>query len=67
MLRKGHHLGEESNGAGSSGGKERHRKAERTRRAAIRDLQEEISAYFLVPGRKKISVGELLLFGGFTD
>ena len=44
----------------------KHREAERARRAAIRSLQEEMSLYFLVPGGRKISVGELLLFGKFA-
>jgi len=41
----------------------KHREAEQQRRAAIRSLQDQISVFFLVQGQKKISVGELLLFG----
>lgn len=45
--------------------KKKNREAEKDRRAVIRDLQEQISEYFLPPEQRKISVGELLLFGEF--
>jgi hypothetical protein len=44
----------------------RHREAEQGRRTAIKCLQHQISAFFLVKGQKKISVGDLLLFGEST-
>ena len=43
--------------------KVRHREAEQGRRTAIRSLQEQISRFFLVKGQRKVSIGELLLFG----
>jgi len=43
-----------------------HRKTEKERRTTIRDLLDQISAFFLVEGQKKISVGDLLLFGKST-
>ena len=43
--------------------KERHRRAEKRRRTDIRDLLHRISAFFLVRGQKKVSAGEVILFG----
>jgi len=40
-----------------------HRKTEKERRATIRGLLDQISAFFLVEGQKKISIGDLLLLG----
>lgn len=45
----------------------KHKEAEQRRRAAIRGLQEQISVFFLVKGKKKITVGNLLLFGKSTN
>ena len=45
----------------------KHRVAEQERRTAIRHLQDQISAFFLVRGQKKISVGDLLLFGKLSQ
>ena len=43
--------------------KARHRRGECERRSAIRGLLHEISAFFLVKGTKKVSGGEVILFG----
>jgi len=43
--------------------KARHRKAERKRRAVIKGLLHKISAFFLVTGNKKVSAGDVILFG----
>ena len=45
----------------------RHREAEQGRRTAIRSLQEQISRFFLVKGQRRVSIGELLLFGKSID
>ena len=47
----------------SSAAKANHRQKEQGRRTTIRDLLDQISAFFLVKEQKKISVGDLLLFG----
>lgn len=60
-------MNKESGEVGNPSGKVKHREAERARRTTIRNLQDQISLYFLVPGHKKISVGELLLFGKFAN
>ena len=44
-----------------------HRKAEQGRRTATRHFLDQISAFFLVQGQKKVSLGKLLLFGKSTD
>jgi len=41
----------------------RHRKREQGRRTTIRDLQHQLSGFFLVEEGRKVSGGELLLFG----
>lgn len=61
VLKEGRSLNRQPNQLDPS--KEGHRRAEQARRAEIRNLQEQISVFFLVPGQKKVSVGELLLFG----
>jgi len=43
-----------------------HREAEKKRRETTRDLLDQMSVFFLVKGQKKVSVGELLLFGEST-
>ena len=45
----------------------KHTTAEQERRTGIRQLQERISVFFLVKGHKKVSVGDLLLFGKSTN
>lgn len=49
-------------GLDNSAAKVKHRNAEQERRVAIKGLQEQMSAFFLVRWGK-ISVGDLLLFG----
>lgn len=59
VLRDGHSIKKDSS---NTRGRVKHREAEQGRRTAIRHLQNQISAFFLVQGRKKITVGDLLLF-----
>jgi hypothetical protein len=66
VLKEGHPSNKELGQVDTSAGRVRHREAEKARRVAIRGLQDDISAYFLVPGNEMISVGRLLLFGKFT-
>ena len=64
VLREGHlPAKKDPNELDNSTAKVNHRQAEQGRRTAIRGLQDQISAFFLVKGQKKISVGDLLLFG----
>lgn len=67
VLRDGHSMHEEHDEAIASTRVEKHRDAEKRRRALTRAIQEDLSLYFFVPGQGKISVGELLLYGKFTD
>ncbi|KAF9648412.1 hypothetical protein BDM02DRAFT_3269526 [Thelephora ganbajun] len=63
ILREGHSSNrKDSNESDDSRAKVKHRQVEQERRAAIRSLQDQISAFFLVPGQKKVTTGELLLF-----
>lgn len=43
--------------------KVKHRKKEQERRATIRELLHQISAFFLVKEGKRVSGGEVVLFG----
>ena len=47
--------------------KEKRRLAEKARRNTIRDLQDQISQYFLIPELRTISITELLLFSKFAS
>ncbi|KAF9783805.1 hypothetical protein BJ322DRAFT_1211751 [Thelephora terrestris] len=62
VLREGHVPNRGPNGSGDSTGKAKHRGVEQARRSAIRDLQERLSLYFWVPGQRKISAKDLLLY-----
>ena len=63
VLRNGHSNKKDRSKLNNTREGMKHREAEQQRRAAIRSLQDQISVFFLVQGQKKISVGELLLFG----
>ena len=68
MLRGGHSSGQrDPNELDGSRAKVRHRTAEKGRRAAIRSLQDRMSVFFLVQGQRKVTIGELLLFGKSVD
>ena len=62
VLRDGHSIKKDSSKLDNTRGRVKHREAEQERRTAIRRLQDQISAFFLIQGRKKITVGDLLLF-----
>ena len=64
MLREGYsNRKKDSRELDDSSEKTKHRKAEKKRRETIRSLQDQISVFFLVKGDRKVSVGDLLLFG----
>jgi len=68
VIREGHSSSKKaSSELSNSGAKVRHRQTEKRRREAIRQLQDQISIFFLVPGQKKVTIGDVLLFGKLTD
>ena len=66
VLKNGHTPTKDLNGVDNAPEKVKRNEAERVRRTAIRNLQEEISFYFFVHGPKKISGTDLLLFSKFA-
>jgi len=68
VIRKGHPPNKKDPGElDNSEAKVRHREAEQKRRAATRQLQDQISVFFLVQGKKEVSIGDVLLFGKSSD
>lgn len=67
VLRGHSSVKKDPNELSNSKAKVNHRMAEQERRTATRHLLDQISAFFLVQGQEKVSLGELLLFGKSTD